>query len=130
MDAEKILRNLIKQEESKDKKYILFMLLKFFELVKLVENKHDYLPLIAYQNGHFMLIYNDPEADNMEYIFTDNEEILIILQKLFYENKSIYFFCDEMEDNISPEEILQKINEAVKNNDEETFRYYASKFKE
>jgi uncharacterized protein YpiB (UPF0302 family) len=130
MDAEKLLRNLIKQEQSKDKKYILFMLLKFFELVKMVENKQDYLPLIAYQNGHFMLIYNDPEADGMEYIFTDNEEILIILQKLFYENKFIYFFCDAMEEEFSTEEILQKINEAIKNNDEETFRYYASKFKE
>jgi uncharacterized protein YpiB (UPF0302 family) len=66
----------------------------------------------------------------MEYIFTDNEEILIILQKLFYENKFIYFFCDAMEEEFSTEEILQKINEAIKNNDEETFRYYASKFKE
>jgi len=128
MDAEKLLRNLIKQEENKDRKYILFMLLKFFESVKVVENKDDYLPLIILQNDHLMLVYKDDEINDMEYIFTDYEEILYILQKTFYDNKQIYFYCDVVEETLSNEEIMKKIDEAVARNDKEMFEFYASKF--
>lgn len=128
MDAEKLLRNLIKQEENKDRKYILFMLLKFFELVKVVESKDDYLPLIILQNDHLMLVYKDDEINDMEYIFTDYEEILYILQKTFYDGKHIYFYCDTFEESLTKEEIMGKIDEAIAKNDKEMFEFYAAKF--
>lgn len=130
MDSEKLIRNLIQNEENKDRKFILFMLLKFFSLVKTVKTKEGHLPLLLLLDNTFILIYKNKEFDDRKYIFTDYEEILNILQKSFYENKQIYFYSDLFEEKISKEELMEKINESIRKKDQEMFYYYAKKYNE
>lgn len=130
MDSENLIRQLIQTETNNDRKFILFMLLKFYELVTVVKEKDEFLPLIMLQKDHIMMLYKNEEFDDMEYIFTDHEEILHILQKCFYENKRIYFYCDLFEERVSKNELMKKIEEAIKNNDKEQFAFYAKKYNE
>lgn len=127
MELENLLKDLIKNEDIKMKKYILFMLLKFSELVEITEDDKDYLPLLIVKNEKILLVYKDEDLDDFEYIFSDYEEILIILQKTFNDNNSIYFYHEAPEDLLSHEEIIDKINESIEKNDEEMFKLYSSK---
>jgi len=130
MELENLLKELIKNEEVKLKKYVLFMVLKFSHLVKEVEKNKEYLPLLLIQNNRIILIYKDKNLDNLEYTFSDYEEILVILKKHFNDGKSIYFHYETPHELLTKEEIMNKINEAIVKNNEELFRYYASKLKQ
>lgn len=128
MNSEQIIRNLIKNETDKDKKFILFMLLKFNESINLVKSKDHKSPFLIIEDNSILLIYKNDEVEDMEYIFTDAEEILIILQKLFYEGKRISFYSEVFEEDNSKEELMILIEEAVKNKNKEKFDFYAKKY--
>lgn len=127
MEIEGLLRDLIKGEEIKMKKYVLFMLLKFSHCVKHIENESDYLPLLLIKNNQITLVYKEDEVDEMKYIFTDYEEILIVLQKVFNDNKTIYFHFEPVEEQLHVDEILQKIDEAILADDKELFYHFSAK---
>lgn len=129
MEFENLLKDLIQQEDIKMKKYVLFMLHKFSHLVKQVESEDRYLPLLVIKNNRLTLVYKNDEVDMFEYIFRDYEEILIILQKHFNEDKVLYFYFESAVDTISKEEILAKIDESIAMNDEKSFYHYSLQLK-
>lgn len=127
MEIENLLKELIQHEEVNMKKYVLFMLHKFCHLVKEIQREDEYLPLLLIKNNRITLIYKDEELDDFEYIFSDYEEILIILQKHFNEDKTLYFYFEPPSEVLSKEEILKKVEESLENNNQEMFYYYSSK---
>lgn len=126
MELKSLLEDLIKSEEVKMKKYVLFMLLKFSHCVKNVESDAvDFLPLLLIKSDRITLVYHD-ENDNREYIFRDYEEILIVLQKLFNDDKTIYFHYERTKPHLSFETIMEKIDEAILTDNKEAFYHYSS----
>lgn len=127
MEIENLLKELIQHEEVNMKKYVLFMLHKFCHLVKEIKREDEYLPLLLMKNNRITLIYKDEELEDFEYIFSDYEEILIILQKHFNEDKTLYFYFEAPSERLSREEIIEKIDESLEGNNQEMFYYYSSK---
>lgn len=123
---EKILKELIRNEKEKRRKYILFMLLKFSHSIKLSKAKDNMTPAFIIDNNTFMLIYPEESLDGTEYIFTDYDEILIVLQKLFNDSETVYFIQeDNNQDQINYLE--KEINLALLNDDREQFLELSTK---
>lgn len=127
MEIENLLKELIQHEDVTMKKYVLFMLHKFCHLVKEIQREDEYLPLLLIKNNRITLIYKNDDVDDFEYFFSDYEEILIILQKHFNEDKLLYFYFEAPADTLSIEEINEKIDEALATDNQEMFMHYASK---
>lgn len=129
MEIDHLLKTLIQNEEDKLKKYVLFMLHKFSHLIEFSTDEGEYLPLLLIKNNKITFVYKDEEIDDSRYIFSDYEEILIILQKQFNEDKKIYLIYTEPVIELSKNEIMEKINEALEKNDKEKFDVYSLKLK-
>jgi uncharacterized protein YpiB (UPF0302 family) len=126
MEIKHLLKELIKVEDEKMKKYVLFMLLKFSHLVNEITEDNQYLPLLLIKDKRITLVYKE-DSEDREYIFTDYEDMLIVLQKLFKENKSLYFYCEDEIEVFNYEDLLRKIDESLLENNEEEFYYYSNK---
>lgn len=125
MDFVDIINRLSQNEPDKMKRYIYSWLIKYNENVTVLNERNDeYLPLLFIKEDALGLIYSDDNFEGFQYIFTNCEEILIILQKHLSEDKQLFFyFSGEFEETI--EEILSKIDESLVNNDEESFAHYS-----
>lgn len=128
MNIHNMLESLIKEETSEIRKCVLYMLLKHDEAIVWADETSmgEFLPFFSIQNNRFTLIYQDDHIDDFEYIFTDYEEMLIILQKIVSDNRKIYFYSDFLDNQFSKEQLLRKINECLETNDRKMFEHYSS----
>lgn len=127
MDFHEALSELIQNEESKMKKYILFMLHKFSQLVQQVETEGTHLPLLVMKEDSLSLVYRNEEIDLFDYIFRDYEEILIILQKHFSEDKILYVYFEAAGKEESKTVLLALIEEALSTNNHSLFQQCTQK---
>ena len=75
------------------KRYIYSWLIKYNENVTVLNERNDeYLPLLFVKEDALGLIYSDDNFEGFQYIFTNCEEILIILQKHLSEDKQLFFY--------------------------------------
>lgn len=125
MEFDELLEKLSRNETNKMKKYIYSLLLKYSENVSVLEERSDdYLPLLFIKNDAMGLVYADENFNNFKYIFSNYEEILIILQKHLNEGKILFFYCATVfEETI--EELKEKIDIALLNGDVDSFNHYS-----
>lgn len=130
MDIERQLKELIKNETDNTKKTVFFMLMKFSTYLTPIENEgpKEYLPLITIANGRITLFYEDAKTDAFRRVFHDAIDILIVLQILFHENRSVYFYCKE-EKHHSVEELVQLMDKALKEKDVTLYQKYQKELK-
>lgn len=122
---ENLLKELIRNEEMKSKKYILFMLLKFSNLIQTSQDPSHDMPLLVIDQGKFMLVYPDETLGGMGFVFTDHDEILTVLQKTFFDCNTIFLDYNPAHNRQDEHYLWQKIDEAIEADDEEAFLQYA-----
>jgi hypothetical protein len=125
MDYLNVLKDLYEKESNIKRKNIYETLLKYSNQVKPAEKDKRTLPLFYVKNTQIFFLHYDKEH-KLEYVFTDELDILVVLRHLLGEATTIFFDTDIQQKPLSHTYIKDKINEAIQHQDEKAFFFFTS----